>query len=313
MSEKDWVVARIDAVAQQPWPAPPHGYPRLHEDRCGKRWLDAARAHIAGGPRPQQPDGWPFRFYAEPAGVIYPAEAVPIAAIVLLATFLTASLAGAVPAFVVFIALGGLGVLTVQQGWHRPLVRAVADNIGYRWEPGAVEYVPWVSSVRPGRLEKPAGLVGPDCAIVLVAEQIGGLLETFQDAAVAAGNWAGPAPVNVTRELEEIAWAVADYRAHRAQIEAVATASDADWIAAVTDEREAIIDRVRALYRRQNELGQYLADHSAASASLEPRPELPDLSGSFGAAYRHREAAQRIDGYPTDPSGTMITPERFDR
>lgn len=306
MSEKDAVVAMIGSVAAQPWPAPPHGYPRLNEDLCGKSWLASARAHVAGGARPQQPDGWPFRFYTEPAGVIHPSEVVPIAAAVLLATFLTAWLASAVAAIVVFIALGGLGCLTVQQGWHRPLVKAVADNVGYRWEPGAIEYVPWVSELHSawtGRLEKPAGPVGPDCAIVVVAEQIGGLLDAYQEAAAARGNWAGPAPLNVPRELDEIAWAVADYRAHRAQIDAIATPADADWMAAVADERDAIIDRVAALYRRQNELGQYLAERSAAAASLEPTPELPDLSGTFGAAYRHREAAQRIDGYQTGPEG----------
>lgn len=312
MSEKETVVALIDEIAAQPWPAPPHGYPRLREDRCGKSWLPAARAHVAGGPRPQQPDRWPFRFYAEPAGVMYLPEIVSAAAAVLLATFLTAWLAGAVAAIAVFIAVGGFGCLTVEQGWHRPLVKAVADRVGYRWEPAAIEYVPWVGQLHSawtGRLERPPGPVGPDCAIVLVAEQIGGLLDVYQEAAAAEGNWAGPAPVHVARELDEIAWAVSDYLSHRAHIDAIATPADGDWVAAVADERDAIIDRVAALYRRQNELGRYLAERSAAAVSLEPAPELPDLSGSFGAAYRHREAAQRIDGFLTGPAEDHDAPE----
>ncbi|SKO14961.1 hypothetical protein [Mycobacteroides abscessus] len=302
MTYRDSVTAWIDDVATRPWPRPPHGYPRLDESKVGRFMRPAARSKVTDTLSPQQPDGWPFRFYNQPpGGQIYAVEFAGLFALLVTGVAIAVLLGSPVGAVLFFIVGIGAGLVALPRGIHRPVVKALADAAGFGVAPDAIRYVPWVEQLRgrdEGTWDMPAGLVGPDCAIVIVAEEIAAELAAHQrnlEALDAA--WVAAGGVDTARNVFEIAWGVADYLSRRAVAD-LARASDAqDWQAALDEERDALIERVAAMYGRCQEIIEFLAERGKVARSLAAdSDELPDLSASFGAAYLHRDAAAEMDG-----------------
>lgn len=305
MTYRDSVISWIDDVASRPWPGPPHGYPRLDESKVGRFMRRAARKKVADTSAPQQPQEWPVRFYNQPwSGRISPVEFAGFLVMLLVAMLISGAVASALFSLLVFFVGVGAGLWILEHGVHRPVVKVVASAAGLDAETDAITYVPWVEQLR-GRPEGtwgvPEGAVSPDCAIVLVAERIAAELDTQQQSLEALDDaWVAAGGVDTGRNLSEIAWGVADYMAHRAAAERADASTARDWQAVIDDEREAIIDRVVAMYSRSQEIGAFLSERGKRSAIADiwiaDSAELPDLSASFGAAYLHRDAAAEIDG-----------------
>lgn len=305
MTYRDSVISWIDDVAARPWPGPPHGYPRLDEGKVGRFMRRAARGKVGDTPAPQQPDQWPFHFYNQPpGGQIHAVEFAGLFAFLVAGVSIVALLGSPVGAVLFFIVSTAVGLVALPRGVHRPAVKALAGAAGFGVAPEAIEYVPWVEQLR-GRPEGtwgvPEGVVGPDCAIVLVAERIAAELDTQQRSLeVLDAAWVAAGGIDTGRNLSEIAWGVADYMVHRAAAERADASGARDWQAVLDDEREAIIDRVVAMYSRSQEIGAFLSERGERSTIADiwiaDSAELPDLSASFGAAYLHRDAAAEIGG-----------------
>ncbi|SHS17543.1 Uncharacterised protein [Mycobacteroides abscessus subsp. abscessus] len=305
---------RIEAASRGRWPAPPHGYPRLNEAKLGRFSVSKARRALADGLIGRQPQLQLVPMRHAPAGPVFLRELAPIAAVALGVCIVSAimhSQAGFVAGGAVLFA----GFFVLQTGIHRPVVRAVLNATGFRYDLGAIEYVPWVYGLpvsdAPGRTfvanlplpapaRRPNGAVGPDCAIVVVAEQILSELRQDQQYARDVGLVLGKTPVDTKEQMHQIAWAVADLMAHRQRVQAIAGDDDGDWINAVAEERQALIERVAALEVRRQEVAQALEVMAQAAAELNESapvaPVVPDLSDVYANSLLHRQAANVIAG-----------------
>lgn len=307
-------VERIEAAATARWPAPPHGYPRINEAKLGRFSVGKVRRKLADGQIAPQPHLQLMPIRHTPRGPVSLPE-LSVVAIIAMAVCGAAAIVGSPGGFVGGVAVLFGGFMFLQTGWHRPVVRAVLNALGFRYDLGAIEYVPWVYRLPapaeprpklvanlplPTPVRRPNGAVGPDCAIVVVAEEILSELRQDQQYARDAGLVLGKAPINTKEQMHEIAWAVADLIAHRTQVEAIAQAGDTDWIAAVTEERQALIERVEALEMRRQEVAEALQVVTSTADELYEitpvAPVVPDLSGVYANSLVHRQAANVIAG-----------------
>lgn len=305
---------RIEAASLGRWPAPPHGYPRLNEAKLGRFSLGNARRALADGCIAPQPQRQTVLMRHTPPGPIYLRELAAVF-VIMIGICAVAAAAGSGWGYVVGIAAGAGGFLVLQTGIHRPVVRAVLDATGFRYDLGAIEYVPWVYRLPvaapsgrtfaadlplPTPARRPNGAVGPDCAIVVVAEQICAELRQDQQYARDIGLVLGKTPVDTKEQMHQIAWAVADLIAHRQRVQAIAGEGDRDWINAVTEERQALIERVAALELRRQEMAEALEVMAQAAAELSDSapvaPVVPDLSDVYANSLVHRQAANVIAG-----------------
>ncbi len=305
---------RIEAASLGRWPAPPHGYPRLNEVKLGRFSLGNARRALADGRIAPQPQRQTVLMRHTPPGPIYLRELAAVF-VVMIGICAVAAAAGSGWGYVVGIAAGAGGFLVLQTGIHRPVVRAVLNATGFRYDLGAVEYVPWAYGVPaatasgrtcaadlplPTPARRPTGAVGPDCAIVVVAEQICAELRQDQQYARDVGLELGRTPVDTKEQMHQIAWAVADLIAHRQRVQAIADSGDTDWLDAVAEERQALIARVAALELRRQEVSEALevmAETVAELSESAPAPSVvPDLSDVYANSLVHRQAANVIAG-----------------
>lgn len=115
--------------------------------------------------------------------------------------------------------------------------------------------------------------------------------------------------LNLSDELHEIAWAVAEMerRAHQRNDNEPSLAAQERW-AAIAAVEASLIDRVAALHLHRLELEQVEQIHSETLSELTSRIQasapaladaaLPDLSDLYGAAWLHEQAAVRGAGRP---------------
>lgn len=341
----DWIADRSEEL----WPYPPNGYPRVHTDKLGRRAQKKVRRLLDTGTLPQRPPARALRFYEYgPGGV--PVKEVGIAAgLGAAATFTTTAVFALEPPLMVIDSVAGMAAgamlwfFIARNGLHGPLMRKVGELTGNRWDRDAVEYVPWAhakiataaplaaaaSSLRARRLalRSPSDRVGQDCAILLVAELICESM-TKHYVTLSAGAVLAAEHIDTDRELHEIAWSVTDLRAHSAERDGEHPMIAQDRAQAVAALREALIDRVTALYVRERELAAQAQLVQAAATDtldrehqrwLETSPqEMPDLSGILGAPWIHKAAADRLapgtatweEDRPTVQSGVQEPPNR---
>ncbi|ORA60917.1 hypothetical protein [Mycobacteroides franklinii] len=305
---------RIEAASLGRWPGPPHGYPRLNEAKLGRFSLGKARRALACGFVARQPQLQLVPMRHAPAGPVSLHELAVVAAAAL-GVCVVSAIVHSQAGFVAGVAVLFAGFFVLQTGIHRPVVRTVLNATGFRYDLGAIEYVPWVYGLPvaaasgrtfaaalplPTPARRPNGAVGPDCAIVVVAEQICAELRQDQQYARDVGLVLGKTPVDTKEQMHQIAWAVADLIAHRQRVQAIAGEGDRDWINAVTEERQALIERVAALELRRQEMTEALEVMAEAAAELSDSapaaPVVPDLSDLYANSLVHRQAANVIAG-----------------
>ncbi len=308
------VTKRIEMVASAPWPAPPNGYPRIRPEKFGPRAARIAQRRLDNGELPLQP---PQRAMLGPGQAAiantFSAAIVAISVVVVLAGVMGAARPGDGMAWMLAILLGGCG-MTLALELPQLAAHAITTAAGYRWNPAGIEYVPWTrkltepsepetSSGAAGKvttadsqLRTPKDWVGPDAAIVLVAEQLAAeirdSLRTLDPDSEEDPN--DPA-IDLDKELHEIAWGVADLEALKPAGSARDDAAQ-QRRAAAASLRNALISRVTGLYLHARDVQQavsQVADQLAPSSGAELGAQ-SDLSDAYAAAWLHEQAAGRI-------------------
>jgi len=318
----DWIADRAEGL----WPYPPNGYPRVHADKLGWRAQKKVRKLLADDALPQRPPAREPRFYEHGPGGVPVSEVGIAAGVGGAAGFAITAAAFEVEPILVWIdTMAGvvagtfLWLFIARNGLHGPLMRKVANLAGNRWDRDAVEYLPWTyadvataaplaaaaSSLRARKLaaRSPSARVGQDCAILLVAELICEAMNKHY-LTLSAGAVLSAERIDTDRELYEIAWSVEDLRAHSAERDSEHPMIAQDRAQAVAALREALIDRVTALYVRERELAEQAQLLQAAVTDTQDREhqrwletspqDAPDLSGILGAPWIHKTAADRL-------------------
>lgn len=331
MSDAEKVQGWVQLAEYWPWTPAPHGYPRVHPDKLGYLTVRQARRLEREGLLAPQPTlhiepRWQF-----PGLTVSMWELFAVFVSVLVFTGLTLALTSLISSDHVFLSPGLTAIVTFLVSLYvGPVRRAEARVLGVRHLPGAIEYVPWVyppEEGEPGSIYTPAGDVGPDCAILVVAESIcSGIQVKYTELSrvltAAGAHLPDIDALDLDEQLHSIAWAVADLVGLRAQLQEAkergeSSAAIEERVSVGRIRRDAVLRRVTALYgyewrlteeidRRctegldaiflEHEKSEALESYSDHSPAWPPVTDVPDLTVPLGAAWMDEYAAAGIDG-----------------
>ncbi|WP_100513973.1 hypothetical protein [Mycobacteroides abscessus] len=331
MSDGDKIDSWVQLAEYWPWTPAPYGYPRIHPEKFGYLTVRQARRReqqglIAPQPRLQQEPRWRF-----PGLTVSMSELFAVFVSVLVFTGLTLALTSLISSDHLFLSPDLTAIVTLVVSLYvGPVRRAEARVLGVRHLPDAIEYVPWVyppEEGEPGSIYTPTGDVGPDCAILVVAESIcSGIQVKYTELSrvmtVAGTQLPDTEVLDLDEQLHSIAWAVAELVDLRAQLHAAkerceSSAAIEERATAGRIRREAVLRRVTALYgyekrlaeeidRRytagldaiflEHEKSETLDGYSALAQGWSPVTDVPDLTTPLGAAWMDEYAAAGIDG-----------------